>query len=259
MKVFLAVSTLIAVAATGLYHIRQIQVAVQAVPQADIITTSLIPNSLAQSIAVSVVNPKKHPSVQDSRHITVHVPNGLSDETLLASFVSGFFGGHVFALERGILKVMRKQISHFNAIQARPISLQVWSIRELSSVKLPPLDALLFGAFRVVDIQLAERESYIDFAFGSDDGAIAGVHRFSVAGHPESHGRRPRGTRAVSITFAHSGCNPRENKPLGPEMIQSLHLWYAMLLFREGVAKTIKNLRNNFFGAQGAQKGAHDR
>lgn len=47
-------------------------------------------------------------------------------------------------------------------------------------------------------------------------------------------------TKTVTIEFAHSGCNPKENKPLKPDVLQTLHLWYAMLLFREGVAEVLK-------------------
>jgi hypothetical protein len=47
-------------------------------------------------------------------------------------------------------------------------------------------------------------------------------------------------TTSVTIEFAHAGCNPRENKPLKPDILQPLHMLYAMLLFREGVAEVLK-------------------
>jgi hypothetical protein len=96
---------------------------------------------------------------------------------------------------------------------------------------------MLFGAFWVVDVRLEEEErSYVDFAFGSDEGWIAGVHRFSVI-RGEVLGKEDQN---VTIEFAHAGCNPREDKPLKPEFMQTLHMWYAMWLFREGVGAVVK-------------------
>jgi hypothetical protein len=89
----------------------------------------------------------------------------------------------------------------------------------------------------------SQTDSYIDFAFGSDDGFIAGVHRFSVSrnnDHKEEEDHDSKNTMSVTIEFAHKGCNPKEDKPLKPDVLQTLHLWYAMLLFREGVAEVMK-------------------
>jgi hypothetical protein len=114
------------------------------------------------------------------------------------------------------------------------------------------MHTLLFGTFRVVDSRMQPRvstqtseqtESYIDFAFGSDNGFIAGVHRFSVSrnSNTKSDEQNDDGTTtSVTIAFSHKGCNPKEDKPMGPDFMQTLHLIYAMLLFREGVAEVIK-------------------
>ena len=136
------------------------------------------------------------------------------------------------------------------ALSNTPVSSHVWSNTQLSAQKLPHPHSLLFGSFRVVDCQAGSSTtqlqsgaySYIDFAFGSDDGFIAGVHRFSVASaNDELQIKDDRdSTKTVTIEFAHSGCNPKENKPLKPDFLQTLHLWYAMLLFREGVAEVFK-------------------
>jgi hypothetical protein len=86
-------------------------------------------------------------------------------------------------------------------------------------------------------------QSYVDFVFGSDVGFIAGVHRFSVSqigSNEESEERTADSTANCRIEFAHLGCNPKEDKPLKPDVLQTLHLWYAMLLFREGVAEVMK-------------------
>lgn len=125
-----------------------------------------------------------------------------------------------------------------------PVSAQVWKLSQLKNDTAPPLHAVMFGVFRVVDrciqeIPSAQQEpSYIDFAFGFENGNLAGVHRFSVrrtGGMEES-----TGTSSVIIEFAHTGCNPQVDEPLKPEVLQTLHLAYAMLLFREGVAEVMK-------------------
>lgn len=125
-----------------------------------------------------------------------------------------------------------------------PVSTSIWSPVDLRADILPPVHSLLFGAFRIVDAKISiitgalsqipkRQSSFVDVAFGADDGFIAGVHRFSVAESKDV--TISEGKRVVTITFAHISCNPREDAPLGPEFLQTLHLWYAMLLFREGV------------------------
>jgi hypothetical protein len=125
-----------------------------------------------------------------------------------------------------------------------PVSLHVWKLSQLKKDTAPPLDALLFGVFRVVDRCIQESSSvqqepsYIDFAFGFEGGNLAGVHRFSVKRTGDAE--EVSGTIPVTIEFAHTGCNPQVNEPLKPEVLQTLHLAYAMLLFREGVAEVLK-------------------
>jgi hypothetical protein len=124
------------------------------------------------------------------------------------------------------------------------VSLQVWKLSQLKKDTAPPLDALLFGVFRVVgrciqESSSAQQEpSYIDFAFGLEGGNLAGVHRFSVKRTKDAN--EVAGAIPVTIEFAHTGCNPQVNEPLKPEVLQTLHLAYAMLLFREGVAEVLK-------------------
>ena len=121
---------------------------------------------------------------------------------------------------------------------------------------------MLFGAFQVVDSSFppgsnapdpvvsdevdpqartstaAPNFSYIDFAFGSDDGYLAGVHRFRIS-REENGGEKGMGL--VTIEFAHSGHKPRTKEPLGTGLIQDLHMFYSMVLFREGVAEILKD------------------
>lgn len=114
---------------------------------------------------------------------------------------------------------------------------------------LPHLHSVLFGAFRIIDLQRstsvdqglempATRPCYVDMAFGADDGFISGVHRLSVSEVDPS--ADVGGKKYVTIAFDHTSCNPRENKPLGPDVLQTFHLWYAMLLFKEGIVNVLK-------------------
>jgi hypothetical protein len=129
------------------------------------------------------------------------------------------------------------------ALKKTPVSLHIWKLAQLKKDTAPPLDAVLFGVFRVVDRCIQEtpsaqqEPSYIDFAFGFENGNLAGVHRFSVK---RSGDAEAAGASSVTIEFAHTGCNPQINEPLKPEVLQTLHLAYAMLLFREGVAEVLK-------------------
>lgn len=129
-----------------------------------------------------------------------------------------------------------------------PVSRQIWTAAEIERTQLPPLHSVLFGAFRIVDIQHISsadssnspkiKSSYIDIAFGADKGFIAGVHRFTVS---ELEGSAILGDRRqIAIAFEHTSCDPKNIEPLSLRMLRTFHLWYAMLLFREGVANVLK-------------------
>jgi hypothetical protein len=113
----------------------------------------------------------------------------------------------------------------------------IWSASQLSIETLPPLHSKLFGGFQVLDRQLEQKysdkrntHSYIDFAFGSDTGYLAGVHRFSVWRNAGEDGK-------VLVEYEDTAFNPKVNKPLLPDVLLQFHLIYAMVLFREGVMK----------------------
>ncbi|KAH6629737.1 hypothetical protein C7974DRAFT_395136 [Boeremia exigua] len=216
---------------------------------AKIKTTNQVPNGFAQSFAVSAVNPHRHITIDDTRSTLVSVSHKLSHEQILAKFLAGFFNGNVFAPERTALRLVRRQLVNFKELADKPISTQMWATGDIDEARLPPLHSIIFGAFRIVDIKCSNcsekyvqhseaKYSYIDIAFGGDDSFIAGVHRFSVS---ESEGSASiEGKRPVTISFNHISCNPKEDKPLGPDVLQTLHLWYAMLLFREGIVSVLK-------------------
>ncbi|KAF2029129.1 hypothetical protein EK21DRAFT_68361, partial [Setomelanomma holmii] len=198
-----------------------------------------VSDSFKTSKAVAITNPNKHIAINDSRRITIKLPKVLSDEEILARFVKGFFGGWWFGPERAALKSFGKILVGFEGLKEAPVSKRIWSNAKLSNSHVPPLYSVLFGAFRVVDLMVAhpkdEEDSYIGFAFGSDNWPLAGAHRFCISRRDEVGGEN-----VVTIKFVHSGCDPRENKPLSPAFLQTLHLWYAMVLFREGIAEVMK-------------------
>jgi hypothetical protein len=115
MKTLIAVSTAVALAATGVYNLLLVQNAISAVPTNQITGHDRIPDALVKSTAVKITNPHNHASIQDTRFLTLRVAKSLSDEEILARFVKGFFGGYVFGPERNILRATRIEITHFES------------------------------------------------------------------------------------------------------------------------------------------------
>lgn len=222
-------------------------------------SSSTIPKLLADSNTNrNIVNPNQHVHLDDSREVRLILSNSLSDEQILARFVNGFFGGWIFAPERTVLKTTRMHLPQIEALIDMPIPEHVWSTNQILRDKLPEVGTIYFGAFRVADRLIQDRhilqrkpggeqdnimqrdsvdgewESYIDFVF--DIGILRGVHRFSVLrGRREAEGEG----QEMLIRFSHTNCDPRENKIWMPDMIETLHLVYAMLLFREGIAQIL--------------------
>jgi hypothetical protein len=48
------------------------------------------------------------------------------------------------------------------------------------------------------------------------------------------------GTASVTISFAHTGYNTSKNEKMRSNVLQTLHLWYEMALFRDGVVEIVK-------------------
>lgn len=113
MRTLILPSIAAALVATGLYHLHNIYYSTYHIPLPHISSSNTIPSSIVTSVAVKLTNPHNHIPIHDTRHITVAVSKHLSDETILARFVKGFFGGHVFRLERGALSGIRKTITGF--------------------------------------------------------------------------------------------------------------------------------------------------
>lgn len=122
---------------------------------------------------------------------------------------------------------------------------RVWTVSGVSSLKLPTLHSLLFGAFQVCNIELQyddkdagdgpSTRSSIDFAYGSDQGRFAGAHRFSVI-------RNSNRSDEIRVVFESLSCNPTVNKPFAPEFALVFHRVYAMFLFQHSVASLVRDL-----------------
>jgi hypothetical protein len=124
MKLFIALSTVVALAATGIYNILLVRNAISLVPTQRIISDERIPQSFDQSLASKITNPKNHPPIHDTRHLSIRVAKNLSDEEILAHFVKGFFGGFVFRPERSILRATGIAITDFVGKASEDMQLQ---------------------------------------------------------------------------------------------------------------------------------------
>lgn len=111
---------------------------------------------------------------------------------------------------------------------------------------------MFFGAFQVVDKKVRERslssslesvngrQSYIDFAYGSNESSFAGVHRFSLQREESEGGSEESESERLRVTMSCLVCNPLEDRKPAPGWAWTFHRAYAMLLFREGVAEVVK-------------------
>ncbi|KAH6892412.1 hypothetical protein B0T10DRAFT_483744 [Thelonectria olida] len=214
-----------------------------------------IPDAFRQSPTITkIVNVKNHAAIGDSRFIAIDIPSQhqhLSDETLLAKFVQGFFGGVVISPERMTLQTLGLNLVHFSQAQipAKAPS-PIWRKNQLSDTALPPLHSVLYGVFQVLDLQLTteddsegrkgDTESHIDFGFGSDQVGFAGAHRFSVV-RPKKDPNSD--VETVQIHYHSTACNPKTNKPMGPAFMFRFHEAYGEFLFREGIAEVVSYIQ----------------
>lgn len=106
---------LASVAAITSYYGLHIYSSIALPPGLKIATSDKISDSFVNSFAVSTVNPHRHVTIDDTRSVVVSVPNGLSQEQILARFLSGFFGGYTFAPERTALRLLGKQLVNFKS------------------------------------------------------------------------------------------------------------------------------------------------
>ncbi|CAH0027462.1 unnamed protein product [Clonostachys rhizophaga] len=248
----LATSLATAIALGGTYGFLVHQ-RVKAVDRKRITIRDTAPDAFRQSKSIKdIVNIKGHRDQGDSRHITVEIPAHLQnepDEALLARFVKGFFGGIVIGPERLTLQTLGLNLVKFTSAHAPSTGQRLWSTKDLQDNKLPPLHSVLFGVFQVTDKNLAERsgsepsESYVDFAFGSDETVFAGAHRFAVVRYPRSSQQPADEPTTVQIHSQSIVCNPLYDRPLRPQFMFTFHLAYADLLFRDAIAEVTQWLQ----------------
>ncbi|KAJ9624616.1 hypothetical protein H2204_010798 [Knufia peltigerae] len=246
------------IAITAPYYFYNASRSISSVPTSDMRTGAAPSSFLKSKTHLAVVNPRDHRGLTDSRSITFKLPpsrRSWSDEQILATFVQGYFGGWVFTPERRLLGLvdclLRRQLVGFSAIQDDPQHGQIWSCNDLSQSKLPSLHSTLFGAFRVVDYHiptttntaqdpgLSDETGYVDFAFGSDTSYFSGFHRFSIHRDRLSDSTAHSSSETVTITNSCVACNPSSNTLVGLDRFRAFHEFYAMLLFREGVARVM--------------------
>ena len=76
-----------------------------------------VPDSFRDSATMrKIINPKHHSTVSDTRFMTLDIPASqrhISDEALLARFIKEFYTGWVFAPERWLLRLLRKDLVGF--------------------------------------------------------------------------------------------------------------------------------------------------
>jgi hypothetical protein len=119
----------------------------------------------------------------------------------------------------------------------------------LSRSSLPPKYARLFGGnFLVLDLDIKPESlppkppgeqgegSFIDVGFGDNRRTFAGVHRFEVLRDVGAE----KGEE-VTILYSHMSCNPTVKDAKFPEFIFNFHKFYALTLFRDGVAEVLRN------------------
>ncbi|KAJ6440117.1 low temperature requirement protein A [Purpureocillium lavendulum] len=246
-------SAIVATATAGVYA-ALIYRRVSATPLRTITSADTVSETFAKSATIrELVNPRGHFAWCDSRSVTLELPRresreekdgaacdeGVSDQALLASFVKGFFGGRVFALERIGLGVLQLQPGAFKGLTTTPDN-RIWNTAELSNETLPPLSTTIFGAFQVAAVDIADHSnpsdstpspeesttSTVDVLYGSSESRFAGCHRFSVR----------RDGHRVRIALECVTCNPTVDKQLSPAFLFWFHRAYAMLLFQDAVA-----------------------
>lgn len=143
-------------------------------------------------------------------------------------------------------------------MQGTTVPAHIWNASEISDESLPPLHTVYFGQFRLANIQLAdggsahsdealienmhgeEKESYVDFVYGSDLDTFAGCHRLSVQRVPLEDGESSQ--KAV-FTLSCMACDPQVDHEIKPQAIITFHRIYATMLFRDAVGNVIDKLK----------------
>lgn len=103
------------------------------------------------------------------------------------------------------------------------------------------------------EISRAEDEgSWIDIGYGDDAGTFAGVHRFEIlrsacgGGGSRREGGGGEGDEEeedgeITIRYSSLACNPTIDRLDIPKIVFDFHKYYALSLFRDGVAEVLKS------------------
>jgi hypothetical protein len=109
---------------------------------------------------------------------------------------------------------------------------------------------MLFGGnFMVLDVGLKSdadpskgmdptlEDSFVEVGFGDNRRRFAGLHRFEVSRDVEKETGEYAG---ITICYSSISCHPTVNKPVFPKFLFGFHKFYAMCLFRDGIAEVLK-------------------
>ena len=81
-------------------------------------------------------------------------------------------------------------------------------------------------------------DSYIDIGFGDDRKGFAGFHRFEITRETDEADNEGGG---ATICYSSIVCNPSVNKSPAPEFTYAFHKFYALCLFRDGIAGVLQS------------------
>ncbi|TQV91233.1 hypothetical protein IF1G_10114 [Cordyceps javanica] len=211
------------------------------------------PSFLESPTVRNYVNPQNRESrAVDTHSVTLHVPLGkdISDERILAQATRSFFNGWVFYLEAKALRLIRLDDSRYSKLASTTVPAHIWDAAELSETSLPAPHTVLFGVFRLADVELGDAageaaggtgSSHADFLFGSDMTQFAGCHRFSVERQDVDVARE---TQKVKVQLQCYACNPQSDAPTGGALL-GFHRLYASALFRETAGQINRWLRSD--------------
>jgi len=99
------------------YYLLQVHRHVTSVKPSTVTVLHSAPPSFLNSKAYSIVNPKGHVGLLDTRTIVIELPPSKacrSNEQILAEYIEAFFGGWVFTPERLVLQALHRRMVNFS-------------------------------------------------------------------------------------------------------------------------------------------------
>jgi hypothetical protein len=125
--------------------------------------------------------------------------------------------------------------------------------------ELPEVGTLFFGNFLLLDHSGATTEnrrevfngvegwegangngeSFVEVAFGKDDGGFSGSHRFEVW-REDGEGEKCEEKEVVGVRLSGMRGNPTQDGNFGTMWLDGFHKVYAQALFRDGVCEILK-------------------